>query len=386
MDQFPQQLPQTPTPLPELPPAVVATHKPFAWKFFAWVIVIFLAAAVAYLYIQNWSDQYSQVVLPSATQNPTAGWQTYSNSKYGFELKYPIGWRIESCSRDDRVVINGRCDSDGQTIAINISKESEFTKFVNYMRTTKDVESKSTIAGISALHFTSMPEGGTSGVIEKGAIIQNYLFIKDHNFFQINFTSQSVGGNQPIDRDWNKTFNLILSTFKFTNTVADTSTWKTYANTKYNYSIKYPTNWKLETTNSNTDITPQSHPGYQESGGAVRILAQAFATGGQLDITPPDSLYKDAETWHFIDLKIAKPDPAITIDQFITNYPDLNIGHIYNQEEIKIGDKSATRFSSGNYVNTLVKDYSHNRIYLFVYFRQSENDLQDQIIQSLIIN
>src|SRR5258708_3015737 len=96
-----EQIPQIPTPLPELPsPSASASpgrdgHKPFAWKFFATLVIILLVAAVAYYAISNWSDQNSVVAVPSYTHDSTASWKTYTNSQYGFEFKYPSFANVE---------------------------------------------------------------------------------------------------------------------------------------------------------------------------------------------------------------------------------------------------------------------------------------------------
>ena len=72
-------------------------------------------------------------------------------------------------------------------------------------------------------------------VIEKGNNI--YVFTYD----------------RPAWADWDSMANQILSTFEFAspiggdqNKIIDTSNWKTYTNTKYKYSIKYPTNWAVK--------------------------------------------------------------------------------------------------------------------------------------------
>jgi hypothetical protein len=85
------------------------------------VLVIVLLTAGAYTF-QKVSNPNSQV-LPdqqtgaqtSASDNKMADWKTYSNSRYGYTIKYPETWFVESEKAENDFVkgIDGRYDSGG---------------------------------------------------------------------------------------------------------------------------------------------------------------------------------------------------------------------------------------------------------------------------------
>lgn len=55
-------------------------------------IVILFGGVFAYQYFSV--EPAPVVVQTPQVQSPTAGWKTYTNSQYGFEIKYPQDWTI----------------------------------------------------------------------------------------------------------------------------------------------------------------------------------------------------------------------------------------------------------------------------------------------------
>jgi hypothetical protein len=84
--------------------------------------------------------------------------------------------------------------------------------------------------------------------------------VKNDVLYEISYTDFS---GVPYGNEWSeeeKTFNQILSTFKFsdqtsqtivTSTPDQTVNWKIYTNSTYGYSLKYPSNWKPTILNDN---------------------------------------------------------------------------------------------------------------------------------------
>ena len=74
----------------------VPEPKHFLNKKFAITLVILLLLGVGASYgIWWWGNQNSQVAVLPATPDPTANWKTYTNTQYGFEIKYPENFIIK---------------------------------------------------------------------------------------------------------------------------------------------------------------------------------------------------------------------------------------------------------------------------------------------------
>ncbi len=82
-------------------PCCFCAKKPYLMILCAFILV-FLSSLATYLIVKSSStnpallDPASPAVqispTPSATADPTAGWKTYTNTKYKFSIKYPNNW------------------------------------------------------------------------------------------------------------------------------------------------------------------------------------------------------------------------------------------------------------------------------------------------------
>ncbi len=66
------------------------------------VLIIILAAILAvagYLVYKQFNTSREQV----SGQSETAGWKTYTNSQYGFEIKYPANWKFDLRGQEEPV-------------------------------------------------------------------------------------------------------------------------------------------------------------------------------------------------------------------------------------------------------------------------------------------
>jgi hypothetical protein len=167
-----------------------------------------------------------QCVLPSgqkfvnpnqtASNGVTSDWKTYTNTKYGFEFKYPKQFEAYTSYRTD---LTG---SEAESYYQNYMDPGGWLPVENIK-----------IDGYSANKFSGpYCDGGGSGSCNFPWT--TYIFIYKNHPLQIEF-------NADVSQNFEQ---LIFSTFKFTNS-ADTSTWKTYTSTKYGFEVKYPVGWKV---------------------------------------------------------------------------------------------------------------------------------------------
>lgn len=209
----------------------------------------------------------------NSTADPFAGWNSYTNSDLGFGFRYPKEFGVVSF-----VIANGESgkkfngtfsnttllDFGGINDSFSEGRGGYFLdtqgyvkdgstyyyKFVNTRRV--DIRVEKEIAGVKM-----------TSVLVKGS---------DEN-------SPSNPGNQAVGAVMNlpsngqfaglairtldtkvipqTTFEEILSTFTFTDPIAD---WKTYSSATYGYAVRYPTDWSATETSSVVTLQSPTDP------------------------------------------------------------------------------------------------------------------------------
>lgn len=139
-----------------------------------------------------------------------------------------------------------------------------------------------------------------------------------------------------------------------TNTASGlTADWKTYSNDRYNYSIKYPSNWFVDTTHSEDDFTSRGED--KELIGGDTMVSN-FSKPGDYDA---DNVPSDLQV---VSLMVYKVDPSISYDSFMSTPTRTFMG---NKESIKFDGLDAIKISGNtkqmndapsNAVIILVKD------------------------------
>lgn len=212
-----------------------------------WLLIVFLIvilAAGGYWGWQYWTKTKTPTVAPT-TVTSTTDLKTYTNSTYNFSFKYPSDWEakevtvggVYSLSIGYRPIAmkedySGFVYISKEKLADAITREKDSFN----TNSTFDGQSITTFGGTSAtkLSFTNNTDKTLKPVI--------YLIEKDTNLFII------TGEGNSLDKSINSKVSTILSSFKFTTPISTVSTadWKTYTNTDYNYSIKYPSTWTVD--------------------------------------------------------------------------------------------------------------------------------------------
>lgn len=178
------------------------------------VILSILSLAISgYLFWQNQQlmkqlavaqklTKTSTAVLPSPltspTTDPTAGWKTYTNSEIGFKFQYPSEWKIQTGIPNSGL------------ISLTFNNNSRFFVWYNPSYTIAEWLEETQSGKI-----TGKKKIGdyTFTVIKGGLFLESLeyaLDVKGNGF--IRFVIEPVTDIPQAE----KTFNLILSTFKFT--------------------------------------------------------------------------------------------------------------------------------------------------------------------------
>lgn len=177
--------------------------------------------------------------IPTPTPNETANWKTYSNSTYGFSVKYPSDFIYEEQTSDIFLLLTSFknpsvIQSNG--FYVEVRSLEKLDNAVNYER--------SRVVGHSADRIDKETKVTKEGF---EAVKLAYSTLDDKNFttFVVNDEKYTYTINAPANL-----FDQIISTFKFTDPAKtdETANWQTHTDTKLKFSIKYPSDIAISRT------------------------------------------------------------------------------------------------------------------------------------------
>lgn len=175
----------------------------------------------------------------------TATWKTYTSVKYGIEFKYPPELKLQE-NVDNVRILQGM----GYIFEVGRIDNIDIETWISSQRQIKIVEGIPPYI-ISKAEFKQRPayylKQATLAQVpmDRFAVqVNNYILTITHevadnlDFYSNPSDKQRV---EKANKDFISTEKIIidqiLSTFKFTDAIAN---WKTYANTQYGFEIKYP--------------------------------------------------------------------------------------------------------------------------------------------------
>lgn len=180
-------------------------------------------------------------VIPTPTPEPTADWKTYENIKAGISFKYPGDWEISFGESNHMGIILKKIDQLQEKVDLpgDIKQFPEYSIVINLPPNESmkipETNEKVIVGGIQGTKFSqgAAPSSGPSTLVTVEKDNSTYLF------------SYNAMAHQETHTKYLNIFDQILSTFKFTDSSSsiDTTNWKTYTNTQYKYSLKYPADY-----------------------------------------------------------------------------------------------------------------------------------------------
>ena len=213
-------------------------------------------------------DLQNQLINLLTRQNPpadpTAGWQTYRNEEYGFEIQHPSEVTIRDVDSTGGRTISFEFPSS--STRVGMSKSVRIGVANSHWRggmeiaggTCDDFDKEATSANINGVIFSQGDVSGLFGgmqtagkVIEscavRGGISYKLLSVIQYARYTTQFTNADFESERHI-------LERVISTFKFTPTTGSTVGWKMYRDGKYGYHIRYPQDWVLATASPSGDL------------------------------------------------------------------------------------------------------------------------------------
>lgn len=228
--------------------------------FFSSMIIIFSPAGK-----KNIINVPAPIIFPTPTSVP---WQTYQNEKYNFEFQYPRNWEPVTDNFATSSIVEVKKLNPILLTITDKSKESSCGPYLCY----SSISVYTPIKNLSKLTGRNW--------LEK-FYLDNKLINNKENLDKLNLVEATISGlytlreenrvfifynNQVFvielviqngtDKNYlEKTYIQILSTIKF---LPDTSTWKTYKNSGFEF--KYPHNWYIFNREDNSALSISNKP------------------------------------------------------------------------------------------------------------------------------
>ncbi len=225
-------------------------------------IIIFLFVLIAIIFVDILLVIYRRQSPPAPTSpDLTSTWKTYENKEYGFSLEYPGQYGLKSDTtnnltnivssdyRDDSYDSEPGAAYQYASAMFGISVEDRACTPPS-VDTSNPSSAKTTI--VSTKDVATGVVYGFQSYPDNYSLFQARMF--NNKCLVISCLSSTKGC---LENEVSEEFNQILSTLQFADPA---STWKTYENKKYGFSLQYPSTWTVEeSTNSSPSVSFNPH-------------------------------------------------------------------------------------------------------------------------------
>ncbi|KKU03139.1 MAG: hypothetical protein UX06_C0045G0005 [Candidatus Giovannonibacteria bacterium GW2011_GWA2_45_21] len=202
------------------------------------------------------------------TSDETANWKTYTNTKYGFEIKYPSTWKLKnnllSFTTDNgrtatlHMLDSARFDGPTQNIYIGTELGTEWAGILC---------EQGLCSAVFKYHSSSLDSRGFSFHL----VIANV-----DSDFDRSPGSPDWKNPRPIFSNDIATVRKALLTFEIVPRAGETANWKTYRNDKYGFEIKYPSKWFISESANTVGLTDYDATKYEQGnpeGTAIQFVS-----------------------------------------------------------------------------------------------------------------
>ena len=365
----PNVLPPTP---PVIPPTSSASKRsPLILILLALIILILFAAGGYYLGSSNLMMPQpiaSPVVYaspqPMASVDPTAGWKTFTSSKFNYSFKYPADWEFMAYDEENAVfgahvlqsvagdevekymdhgiidfqklgkpIVKLQISYTESVYPVEFTNENDSVIIKNQEEHINAILNQENESAITEQELARQPQPDVSvGTLQTVQLLGDnsskyfsvYLGrVSNKQLISVGVRSENFGA-LPFDQsESRKIVNQILSTFRFGDDSTDTSGWKTYQDSQYNFELKYPEEYKIAEDKSGwPNATLLLYKGGQTYDLAVEVWnTESEYTSKYKTQMSLDGLTVKNYQGKFITLFNGNLDP--TVDQIISTFKFL---------------------------------------------------------------
>ncbi len=328
-------------------------------RWFLLAMGIIVVGMLGYLvWDQNRATNEEEVTV---TPSETAGWETYTNSTYGFSFKYPTDWTAtlnEANKHDTNDVASVAVIPNGYgksvfNIDIRHDTLSGSLAFTQANMGPYDATTKTTT--INNLVFTELDTTYSTTKDAKNGVTSNShpldttysVFFIEKSPYTFTIDSSESSSNKANNKY--STYLQILDTFTLTDPTAG---WKTYTDSDHGFSFKYPSDWTLESRSADGEI--------------VRIISpenKAKLSAGS--ITESYAYNLSVSYWSSINDEQARGGSWIGMRTYTSLSDYLSDTNTSKQKlsQTTVDNKTAYYINVGGYGNHLAIALENNGIY-----------------------